>query len=361
MNLKLKIKLSKVLVITTAWAIVGIIIAVYDHLAIISGFSAGFSEKYSFVQSLVMSSGAGIFASFMAGPFLIFYIQDKFQDRSYGASILAVCISFIIIVSLITVVMGLIIAPVWSGHPLSHPEAQAQFISFIKNPIHLKNILVWSIVVSLTQLFLQINNKFGHGVLLNFIKGRYRKPRKEDRIFMFLDLKSSTSIAEKIGDEDYHELLKDFFSDITNSIIYNKGEIYQYVGDEVVISWNLRDGIQDSHCIKCYFDIRRSIQKRDKKYMEKYNLVPEFKAGIHCGEVIAGEVGIIKRDITYSGDILNTTARIQSKCNELRTKLLASNDVISLLSNQNGYKFRHLGSIQLRGKQKSVDLSTVLE
>ncbi|MCZ6900624.1 MAG: adenylate/guanylate cyclase domain-containing protein [Bacteroidetes bacterium] len=219
---------------------------------------------------------------------------------------------------------------------------------------------MWSIIVGFTQLFLQINNKFGHGVLLNFIKGRYRNPRRENRIFMFLDLKSSTSIAEALGNEKYHQLLKDFFSDITNPIIYNKGEIYQYVGDGVVISWTLKNGIENSHCVKCYFDAREKIQALKDKYKEKYGLVPEFKAGLHYGEVIAGEIGIIKRDITYSGDVLNTTSRIQNKCNELNTEFLASTALVKLLQSQNTFNFKSLGPIELEGKIKSVELSMLI-
>jgi len=360
MNLKLKIKLSKVLAIMLVWIVVAILISIYDHLTIDSYYSKGFSDSYTYLENVTLSLLGAMIASIMGAPFLVFYVDERFRDRSYGASILAVTISFIIIVSIITVIMGLIVIPSYTGKPLSDPETRSEFVKYLTNPIHFKNILVWSIVVSLTQLFLQINNKFGHGILFDIIKGKYRHPKKEKRIFMFLDLKSSTSIAEKLGDETYHELLKDFYADITNPIIYNKGEIYQYVGDEVVISWKMDDGIEDSHCLKCYFDIRARINKLNEKYTQKYGLVPDFKAGIHCGDVIAGEIGIIKRDITYSGDILNTTARIQSKCNELHTKILASNDLISLLSNQNGYNFKPLGSIELRGKERKVELSTIL-
>jgi len=56
---------------------------------------------------------------------------------------------------------------------------------------------------------------------------------------MFVDLLSSTTIAEALGNEKYHNLLHDFYADITNPIIYNKGKIYQYVGDEVIVSWRL--------------------------------------------------------------------------------------------------------------------------
>jgi adenylate cyclase len=53
----------------------------------------------------------------------------------------------------------------------------------------------------------------------------------------------SRIIAEQLGDEKYHTLLKDFFADITIPIVENGGNIYQYVGDEVVIAWDIEEGI----------------------------------------------------------------------------------------------------------------------
>ena len=177
---------------------------------------------------------------------------------------------------------------------------------------------------------------------------------------MFVDLNSSTTIAEKLGDEKYHQFLKEFFADITNPILDNKGEIYQYVGDEVVIAWKYQDGIQYNRCIECFFDMKKQIQKFSDKYLQKYGLLPGFKAGIHCGRVVAGEVGIIKRDITFSGDVLNTTSRIQGKCKEFGAEIIASDDLLNVLQLTGKYTTRFLGSIKLRGKEKDVELSTLV-
>ena len=93
--------------------------------------------------------------------------------------------------------------------------------------------------------------------------------------------------------------LKDFFAQITNPILDNKGEIYQYVGDEVVIAWKYKDGTRRNRCVACFFDMKKYIDLKSDYFMNRYGLVPRFKAGLHCGRVIAGEVGIIKRDITF--------------------------------------------------------------
>jgi adenylate cyclase len=214
-------------------------------------------------------------------------------------------------------------------------------------------------VVIVTQLLLQVNSKFGQAEFWNIIRSKYNKPREEKRIFMFLDLNSSTTIAEQLGDETYHALLKDFFSDLTIPILNNKGNIYQYVGDEVVVAWDYDDGREKARCIRCFFDMKQWIANYSDKYRNRYGLIPSFKADLRCGRVIAGEVGIIKRDITYSGDVLNTTSRILNKCTELHEELIVSSDLLEQVPFVSEYRARPLGAMKLRGKEREVNLSAL--
>jgi len=354
-----KIKWNKVLTIIVVWSVVAVIITIYDEIALHSRLSTGTSADYRFISSLVQNLSSALIAGILGGSLLVFFVNEKLRDKPYWMTILFVSIFFILIVAFIAFLLSLIVAPTITGRPLSDPETRKAFNNLLFNSIHLKNIIVWSIVVALTQLTLQVNDKFGQGVLWNFIRGRYHIPREETRIFMFVDIISSTHIAEILGNERYHLLLRDFYADITNAIIYNKGEIYQYVGDEIVISWKLAAGIANNQCLKCYFDMRKTIIGLKEKYEAKYGLVPDFKAGLHYGKVIAGEIGIIKRDITFSGDVLNTAARIQGKCNEYRVKILSSDELLQKLSYDDVYKRIQIGAIELKGKETKVALSTV--
>lgn len=333
--------------------------ALYDYLVIHSIYSRGPSSDYSFAFSLAMNVGSALIGSILGGSFLIFFVNVKYQDKSYGYTLIAVGLSFLLIIFLIMLILGLVTVPLRTGKPLTDPDSLQALKVFFTDTSRIKNVISWSIVVALTQLVLQINSKFGHGTLGNIIRGKYNTPKEEKRIFMFLDLNSSTTIAESLGDERYHELLKDFFSDITNPILDNNGEIYQYVGDEVIVAWRYEDGIKNNQCVKCFFEIKVHIEKLREKYLRRYGLVPAFKAGIHCGKVVAGEIGIIKRDITYSGDVLNTTSRILTLCKEFDTEILTSADLIAELKLSESFEARTLGSIKLRGKEKEVLLSTL--
>lgn len=354
------LKFKKLGIIIIAWVFIGFLIACYDYSVLNSGLSEGSNRNFSFANHIVLSLAAGFLGAVMGGAFLVFFVNEKYRDKPYGFTIAAVLISFAVVVSIITVILAGIVAYVRSGNLLATRESTELFRQFIFDPIHLKNIIAWSSVVAVTQIMLQFNTKFGEGNLFNMIRGKYQTPREEQRIFMFTDLNSSTAIAEKLGDETYHELLKDFFADITNPILDNMGEIYQYVGDEVVVAWKYEDGIQYNRCIECFFDMKKQIQQLSQKYINRYGLVPGFKAGIHCGKVVAGEVGIIKRDITFSGDVLNTTSRIQGKCKEFGVELITSDDLISRLQLDGKYNTQLLGSIKLKGKENDMELSAIV-
>lgn len=215
------------------------------------------------------------------------------------------------------------------------------------------------VLVSATQFMLQVNDKFGSGVLWKFIIGKYYLPRQEERIFMFLDLKSSTTIAEKIGSKQFFEMIREIFQDITEPITDNLGEIYQYVGDEVIVSWPVDRGLRENNCLFCFFDIERKMAERQAHYQEKYGQTPTFKAGLHIGEATVGEIGVIKKDIVFSGDVLNTASRIQGECNRYDAGILVSSDLLERMPLDRSFEKIPMGEIHLRGKANKIALNTV--
>ncbi len=180
-----------------------------------------------------------------------------------------------------------------------------------------------------------------------------------ERIFMFLDIRSSTTIAEELGHVQYFELLNDFFRDIAEPISKNKGQIYQYVGDEVVVSWSLEDGLADANCLQCFFDIVDIMARYAHKYESKYGINPSFKAGMHYGKVSTGTVGTLKKEIIYTGDVLNTASRIEGLCNKHDVDLLLSKTLIDKLPLNHAFAAKRIGEISLRGKSTEIMLFTV--
>jgi len=223
--------------------------------------------------------------------------------------------------------------------------------------------LYWSLLVYVAFMAIvisfinQMNVMFGPGILIPLMLGKYRTPREEERFFMFLDLKSSVTHAEDLGHLEYSSLIRDCFMDLNKTLTQNSAEIYQYVGDEAVITWPANEGKRNLSCLTLFYDFENRLIKKQDFYKNHYGLVPEFKAGLHFGIVTAVEVGQIKREIAYHGDAINTAARIQSLCNQYNRTLLISKSVKSILSNANSkYNFEYLGETLLKGKAQTLEL-----
>jgi adenylate cyclase len=217
-------------------------------------------------------------------------------------------------------------------------------------------VLISFIAILSIQFAGMINALLGKNVLFNIITARYHKPHEVDKIVMFLDIKGSTAIAEKIGHGKFLSLLNDFFFDISEATLITKGEIYKYVGDEAIVLWNIKDGVKNNNCIRFFHLIKEKIQKNKEKYLKKYGIIPEFKAGIHCGRIIVGEMGLLKKEIAYIGDVLNTTARIESMCKDLRASFISSKDLIDLLHDKERLDIKSAGLFNLRGKENEQEL-----
>lgn len=217
-----------------------------------------------------------------------------------------------------------------------------------------KKVVYWLAIFFVTQLILIINEKYSPGVFLDILTGKYRNPREENRIVMFIDLKDSTPIAEKLGHHNYFEFIRDFIYLVSQAVIEFDGTIYQYVGDEVVSSWKCNDK-NARKCLNTIIQSRKNIQRNSEIFRRKYDIVPEFRVGIHAGEVTVGEIGVIKKDLAMSGDTMNTTARIRSACNELKHHFVASKEFIDLGHLQD-FQVESLGMVDLKGKDQKLEL-----
>ncbi|WP_420604117.1 adenylate/guanylate cyclase domain-containing protein [Flagellimonas sp.] len=198
----------------------------------------------------------------------------------------------------------------------------------------------------------QVNLMLGEGNLAKLLLGRFYTPREELRIFMFLDLQDSTILAERLGHVTYSKLVQDCFNDL-GIAISNEAEIYQYVGDEAVLTWPLEEGIESQNLLKTFYNFKQRLEAKRAYYEGRYNCLPFFKAGVHAGIVTVTEVGKYKKEIAYHGDTINTAARIQGQCNTLKSDLLLSEKLKKHLDSPD-YTFKAMGSIPLKGKKETV-------
>lgn len=234
------------------------------------------------------------------------------------------------------------------------------FMNFLwKEDLHVMIIYSLSATVSFILVY-QISRKMGQGVLWNFVSGKYHKPREEERIFMFMDITNSTSLAEDLGDIEYNKLLNDFFFDITESIIKNYGEIYRYVGDEVVVSWRPNKGLKNAHCIRTFFDAKKAIHLNRENYLKSYGLVPTFTAGYHIGKIIVGEIGEVKSQISFIGNVMYETTEIEKSCKRNQVDNLISESLMNMIELPSIYNLNKKGNIKT-SESNTIQLFSISE
>jgi adenylate cyclase len=220
---------------------------------------------------------------------------------------------------------------------------------------HLIYALPFFAAVAITvQFVLQMNRMIGANVLGYFVAGVYHRPKAEERIFLFLDLEGSTRIAERLGSARYFELLRRVVDDLTEPVLETEGEIYQYAGDEVVVTWPIHAGVRAANCVRCFFGIRAEVAAHAARYERDFRVVPRFRGGLHGGSVTAGELGDLRQQIVFVGDILNTAARLEEYAKRAGLDLVVSGALLERLALPAGVEATRCGELALRGKEAPV-------
>ncbi len=279
-----------------------------------------------------------------------------FRARPFGLLILAKSFALLLAVMFAMVLRGIIAVAVGD---LTLTEAWFEGTSQVLQP----EMAVFLFYVWLTSLALnfvrQMSAMAGPRVLVNLLLGKYHQPKTETRIFMFLDMKSSTTIAERLGHEKFFRLVQECFRDLTDSAIRRNVEIYQYVGDEAILTWTPDRGLDDCNCLHVFFEFKQTLQDRADFYLEQFGVLPEFKAGANLGPATVAEIGIIKRDIAYLSDVLNTAARLESVCNQHGAELLITDSLKADLPETDAFDCSFIGDLDLRGKNETIKVYAV--
>jgi adenylate cyclase len=349
------LKIRQVILITIVWIIANVLVElnnaiVYDPAT--RSYYFHFIFGNGALEHLLITSIGPLAGGLFAGSFIVFYQRERVRGKSYMQKLLIHSGLYVFYLSVFIGGVGILGA-------IFNPVDAPFWVKFREDVLSLRVlrlIFTWYFIVVMTVFFLDVSEKYGSGILRGLLLGKYYKPGKEERVFMFLDLKGSTTMAEEIGDEKYFDMLRYFYRVANEAIVNTHGEIYQYVGDEIVISWKKREGIESGNCLRCFTDIQDAVKHRSTIFIENYGVVPGFKAGIHAGVVTTGEIGSIKKDIVYSGDVLNTTSRIVALCNSYKEELIISDILYNQLKDSKEYYFNFLDSVILRGKKTEMKL-----
>lgn len=321
----------------------------------------GLTSNENYPDALILILTIGLISGMVYSILDIFYPPQLLRKRSFGFIVVSKSLFFLVFFILISVLARMLNQYI-SDQPVTGFRESLVSLFTISGKNTLVIFFATSLFVVLLNFMQQIDRKYGPGVILKVFIGQYHKPREEYKLFMFLDVKSSTAIAEKLGHLKYSELMQDFFYDLSEQAYNYYSWIYQYVGDEAVITWDVKNHKSIAQCLGLYFKIKGVIEKRSAHYTRKYGVIPSFRAGIHLGLVTVAEVGKFKREIAYHGGSINLASRIQHKAKILDKDLLISEDTYKLIEETNlreKYKFEYLGKFSILGKRDPIGLISV--
>lgn len=218
-------------------------------------------------------------------------------------------------------------------------------------------LLTIGVSLGITLIFviaLQVSGLLGRRTFRNLILGRYRNPRAERRFFLFVDVVGSTAIAERLGPLQAHRFLSAVFSTVAEPVAACRGEIYQYIGDEIVVTWSESEGGPGARPLRCFFLMESFLAEEKERFRAEFAAEPGLRAALHLGEVIAGEVGEVRRAIVYHGDVMNTASRLEQATREQGCRFIASAAAIDSLDSTNEFQMTDLGMLPLRGRKAPI-------
>jgi len=327
----------------------------FDMNEVLALYNLPIQEENMYLYSAMMSTFAGLLQGILLAIIDITLPIHLQKNRSFISYVLHKSASYFLVIILIMFI-AVFLRQIFTN---SFTASIVITIKFITTKLIIV-YMIFALIISFFMSFLnQIYKNIGPHVFFSMIIGRYYNPVIENRIFMFIDLKSSTTYAEKLGHILYSKLIQDCFIDLNTSVEKYSAQIDQYIGDEAVLTWKIKDPDYNLKAIYLFFDFEQRLLNRAGHYNETYGLLPEFKAGINSGEVTATEIGITKRSIAYHGDVLNTAARIQGECNKFEKQLLISELFLQDIVLTEKLEKEYIGTITLKGKLSETNIYSI--
>lgn len=283
---------------------------------------------------------------------VLFTLADRCLDARVKLPFAQMVATKALIHALLAVSLSIAVLPLLAG------SGYLAGIDVLTDMLLSTNLVVSLFIIFSTTLLLQGAQQVSLWLRHENLSSLFREShvKEEERIFLFLDMRSSTQIAESLGAMKYSQLVQDCFADLYQAVQQTGAHIYQYVGDEAVLTWKSSPD-NFVNAVRMHFAFARQLEQNAPRYCDRFNLVPAFKGGIHHGMVVKAHVGVMHKELAYHGDVINTAARIQSKCNDLMRDLLVSDSFRERLPQTIPCEWE--GSFALRGKCANMNLYSI--
>jgi adenylate cyclase len=326
--------------------LLAVIIAAGTIAGLAAGLAINVAQGRTSPSSMVVGVSYGMLICIAIGCVELFVLDGPMRVWLGGLSFTANLIVRSAIYAAIIIVIQLSQAgEVIAGLPLD-PSSQNFWFGFI-----------YSAVISvLMNLVFGVANIIGPRAFLNFITGRYHSPVEENRFVLFVDIAGSTGLAERLGGVGIHRFLDRTFRLLTVAVVDYRGEVLNYIGDEVIVTWGESSGAIECRPLRCFTAMRDALAHASSQFEREFGAVPRIRGSLHFGPVIVGEIGDIKRAIVFNGDVMNTAARLEELSRNVDGGFLASRAAMERFNSAPPFAIRDLGRLPIRGRADGIDV-----
>lgn len=322
------------------------IFAVIVVVGTIAGLGVSFVQGRTSPSSLAVGVGYGLLMSVTIGGLELFVLDGALRvwlnDLSFTVNLI---VRSAIYASIIVIIQFFQLGEVIAGVP-RETSTGSFWVGFIYS----------AVIAVLMNLALAIANLIGPRALRNFITGRYHAPVEENRFVLYVDIAGSTGLAERLGGIGIHRFLDRTFRLLTIAVVDTRGEVLNYIGDEVIVTWPERSGAIDCRPLRCFLAMRDELLRAASQFEREFGASPRIRGSLHFGPVIVGEIGDIKRAIVFNGDVMNTGARLEELSRGVEGGFLASRAAMTQFDSAPPFAVRDLGQLPIRGRADGIDV-----
>lgn len=315
--------------------------------AVYGGAMAG-PGAHALLVSLLISIPIGVIAAVLTASWIAgieMFLLPRASMRWLDA------LPFAAVFILKTLVYGAIAGVVFVGQP---GQRLLGVVTVYSPRTALIAVCLTLVAVAVLVMMFQAAGLVGYRTFMALLLGKYRRPYAERRFFLFVDVVGPTAIADRLGALEAHRFLGAVFAAVAEPVELGRGEIYQYVGDEIVVTWVEADGVADARALRCFFAMRAALAADANRFVQRFGVQPALRTALHLGEVITGEVGQVRRAIVFHGDVMNTTGRLEQATREVGCLFIASAEALAPLAPPPDIRTRDLGALALRGRVEPV-------
>ena len=174
---------------------------------------------------------------------------------------------------------------------------------------------------------------------------------------LFSDIRSFTSVSEKMTAHELKQFLNQYLTPITEVIFNHKGTIDKYVGDMVMAFWGapLDDPKQVYNAVTAGIDLQAALTKLNDVFEKEKKPRIKIGVGINTGIMNVGDMGSkFRRAYTVLGDTVNLASRLEGQTKFYHVGIIVGELTYNLTKND--FVYRKLDKIKVKGKETGVEI-----